>query len=99
MFKKIKEFFSKSPTTEAAWPFPTSRPNDIPIITPEPINAMPVPLPPAVEPKVTKQATKAPATKTVTKSTKAPPKPPVATKPTKPITTTKRSPGRPSKKP
>lgn len=95
MFKKIKEFFSKSTTTEAAWPFPTSRPNDTPIITPEPINATPVSLPPAVKPVVKKT----PAVKTVAKTTKAAPKPPVATKQTKPTTTTKRSPGRSSKKP
>lgn len=98
MFKKIKEFFSKSPTTEATWPFPTGRAIDAPIITPEPINAVPIPLPPAVEPKVAKQATKAPATKTVAKTTKATPKPPVTTKPTT-QNNTKRSPGRPSKKP
>lgn len=85
MFKKIKEFFTRSPApaTEASWPFPTARAIDIPIITPEPINAIPVPQPPIVEPKVTK----------------APPKPVAATKPPKQNTTTKRSPGRPSKKP
>jgi hypothetical protein len=94
MFNKIKEFFSKKPetTTDASWPFPTSRPGDEPIFTPEPINATPIPLPPVIEPVVKK----APAVKTTAKTTKAAPKPPVATKPT---TTTKRSPGRPSKKP
>ena len=93
MFKKIKEFFSKKSedTTDTPWPFPNSRPNDTHIITPEPINAVPVPLPPVIEPVVKK----APAVKTVAKTTKAAPKPPVSTKPT----TTKRSPGRPSKKP
>jgi hypothetical protein len=92
MFKKIKEFFSKKSevTTDATWPFPTARAIDIPIITPEPINAVPVPTPPVVEPEVKK----APAVKTTAKTTKAAPKPPA---PTKTNTTTKRSPGRPSK--
>lgn len=97
MFKKIKEFFSKKTETadSVAWPFPVGRSIDAPIIIPEPINAVPIPQPPPV---VEEQlAPKAPATKTVAKTTKAAAKPPAATKQTK--TTTKRSPGRPSKKP
>lgn len=94
MFKKIKEFFSKSPTTEANWPFPTARAIDVPIIIPEPINAVPIPQPPPV---VEQPAPKAPATKTVAKTTKAAPKPPATKQTTQ--NTTKRSPGRPSKKP
>ena len=69
MFKKIKEFFSKSPTPEATWPFPTARAIDVPIIIPEPINAVPIPQPPPV---VEQPAPKASATKTVAKNTKAP---------------------------
>jgi hypothetical protein len=93
MFKKIKEFFSKKPevTTDATWPFPTAKAIDVPIITPEPINAIPVPTPPVVEPEIKK----APEVKAA-KITKAASKPSTATKTS---TTTKRSPGRPSKKP